>query len=255
MILRSLALLLVLATGASAQTDDWTLAQRKVVAELPGGAEFIEREAQLEGDSVRVQGVFFSEKSAEFAVIDNAPPDQRSLGEAMQEAGAIAGVNGGYFHEDNRPVGLQISAGKEIHGFERAKLLSGVFVVTGKRPRLLRSSAFKPSKNNSHALQAGPFLVDEGQPVAGLNTERRARRTVIATDGSGRWAVLLFSSATLSETARILASDTIFADFPVARALNLDGGSSSALWVDAGDKPFYLRELGRVRNFLAVIPR
>jgi len=247
-----LAILLAL-LAASAARAEWALTFEKVVAELPGGAVFIEREVQQDGAAVRIQGVVFREKNHQLAVIDN--PKRGSLGEAMAASGAIAGVNGGYFHEDFTPVGLEIAGGTTINGFERAKLLSGVFVVKGRKPRLVRSSGYERSKNDAHALQAGPFLVDDGEPPAGLNDTRRARRTVIATDGRDRWAILLFSSVTLAEAARILATPSVFGDFRVARALNLDGGSSSALWVATGPKPFYLREIGSVRNFVAVIPR
>jgi len=40
----------------------------------------------------------------------------------------------------------------------------------------------------------------------------------------------------------------------VERALNLDGGSSSAMWVK-GNPDFYSAEGKRVRNFLAIRPR
>jgi hypothetical protein len=237
---------------ASARAD-WALAMREVVATLPGGAEFIEREARQDDVAVRVQGVFFSEKQARFAVIDN--PSRGPLDEAMTKAGALAGTNGGYFHADGTPVGLVIAGGAKAHAFERAKLLSGVFVVTKGRPRLVRSAAYEPAKADSDALEVGPFLVDNARPVAGLNTARLARRTVVATDGAGRWALLWLSHCTLADAAAVLASREVFPDFPIARALNLDGGSSTGLWVATQPKPFYLREMGRVRNFLAVLPR
>jgi len=232
---------------------DWTLAMREVVSTLPGGAEFIEREARQDDTAVRVQGVFFSEKQARFAVINN--PSRGSLGEAMPKAGALAGTNGGYFHADGTPVGLAIAGGTKVHAFERAKLLSGVFVVTKGRPKLVRSGSYEPAKGDSDALQAGPFLVDGGVPVAGLNNVRLALRTVVATDGAGRWALLWLSHCSLADAAAVLASREVFPDFHIARALNLDGGSSTGLWVATPARPFYLREMGRVRNFLAVLPR
>jgi uncharacterized protein YigE (DUF2233 family) len=173
----------------------------------------------------------------------------------MASAGAIAGVNGGYFHPDWKPAGLVIAEGQKIHAFERAKLLSGVFVVTKGQPRIVRSAAYTPSKADTGALQAGPFLVEKGAPIAGLNATKTARRTVIATDGRGRWALLTLSPVTLAGAAELLASREVFPDFPVAQALNLDGGSSTALWVGTEGRPFYSPEFGRVRNFLAILPR
>lgn len=232
---------------------DWTLSFRKTVAVLPGGAEFVEREAQQDGSAVRVQGVFFITKQARFAVIDN--PGRISLGEAMAAAHALAGANGAYFQGDQTPVGLEIAGGVKIHGFEKAKLLSGVFVVTKGSPRLVRSAKYTSSKNDTAALQCGPFLVEDGKVIAGLNAVRPARRTVVATDGNGKWALMILSYATLAETADILANRAIFPDFPVKQALNLDGGSSTGLWVASAPKAFYRPEMSRVRNFLAILPR
>jgi len=242
--------LLGLVSSASAQ---WKLSFRRTLAVLPGGAEFIEREVTGPAGTVRVQGVFFTTKQARFAVVDNAA--RVSLATAMQSAGALAGTNGAYFHADWTPVGLQIAGGARVHAFEKAKLLSGVFVVTKGAPRIVRSAAYTPSKADSNALQAGPFLVENGGIIGGLNAVRPARRTVVATDGKGRWALLIFSPLTLADTAGLLASREAFPDFSVAQALNLDGGSSTALWVATTPRPFYYSELGRVRNFLVIVPR
>jgi hypothetical protein len=233
----------------------WTLSSETKLAALPGGAEFIEREA-LQGDrAVRVQGVFFHEKTHALRVIDNPPPVRGVLQDAMAREGCIAGVNGGYFHPDFTPVGLVIANGEPVHAFERAKLLSGVLAVSGTSPGLWRSSEFKPSKSIRQALQGGPFLVDGGTAVAGLDDTKRARRTVIAADGKGGWAILQLSHCTLTDAANILASTEIFPSWPIQRALNLDGGSSSALWVQMEPKSFYLSETGSVRNYLGVTAR
>ncbi len=245
--------MVILAAALSSAHGEWTLVSREAKAALPGGAEFIEREARQAGSAVRVTGVFFTAKQARFAVIDN--PGQLSLGAVMKTAGALAATNGAYFKAAGTPVGLAIAAGKKIHGFEKAKLLSGIFVVTKGVPRLVRSGEYTASKHDTDALQAGPFLVENGRPIAGLNAGRGARRTVVATDGKGRWALLLVSYATLAETGELLASEGIFPDFPIAKALNLDGGSSSALWVATEPKPYYAAEFGRVRNFLAILAK
>ncbi len=232
---------------------EWTLEFRREIAALPGGAQFIEREARQDGRAVRVQGVFFSAKQARFAVIDNAAG--ATLGEAMTASGALAGTNGAYFHPNNVPLGLMIAAGKTIHPLERAKLLSGVFVVTKGRPRIVRAAKFTPSAGDSDALQAGPFLVETGRSLAGLNAIRPALRTVVATDGAGRWALLLVSSTTLADAAAVFSTPAVWPDFSIQQALNLDGGSSSGLWVASESKPFYRREFSTVRNFLAILPR
>lgn len=249
------ALLALSAAAPAARSADWSLAFRKEQATLPGGALLVEREAQRGDTSVRIQGVFFSSKDYSFRVVDNPTQNSGTLGSAMTSGPFVAGVNGGYFHSNWDPVGLAIANGTTTNAFERAKLLSGVFVVTGDRPRLIRSGDYEPSKKDTDALQCGPTLVEDAASTIGLNDSRRARRTVIATDGKNRWAVLIFSPVTLADAGRLLASSTIFPDFKIESALNLDGGSSTALWAATDPKPLYLREIGHVRNYLAIEPR
>ncbi len=252
--LRWIATLLALATPPLAHAD-WVLNFEKTLADLPGGARLVEREAASDDQTVRVQGVVFSEKNYAFRVVDNPTKNKGTLGAAMTAGDFVAGTNGGYFHADWRPVGLEIAGGDTINGFERAKILAGIFVVTGGHPRLVRSADFTSSAKDTEALQCGPYLVNEGTPTVGLDEKRRARRTVIATDGQQNWALLIFSPVTLAETGRILASETVFPDFKIAEALNLDGGSSTALWADTPGKPTYLREIGSVRNYIGITPK
>src|SRR6202007_1397908 len=82
------------------------------------------------------------------------------------------------------------------------------------------------------AVQCGPFLVDEGSPVHGLDGSRLARRTFAATSSDHRAALGVCSDVPLAQLAQILATAT--PDFRISRALNLDGGSSSAFWFARG---------------------
>ena len=173
----------------------------------------------------------------------------------QQENNCLAGVNGGYFHPDRTPLGLVISYGKVLHGFERARLLSGVLLVTRTRISLLRSAEYKPQADIRQALQAGPFLVDHGKIVAGLNADSRADRTAVLGDNAGRFALVLCRDVTLAELALVLSDERIISELKVNRALNLDGGSSSGMWVRDEPRPFYRPELKSVRNYLAVVER
>jgi len=232
---------------------DWKLESRQTLASLPAGAGLIEYTFENGDRSTRAWAVTFRADHVRLAVIDN--PSRGPLGDAMAALDAIAGVNGGYFQADGTPVGLEIAGGKKIHGYERAKLLSGIFVVTGGHPRLVRSAHFQPSNKDTEALETGPFLIFDTKIVGGLNTARAARRTVIANDGRGDWALLYLEPVTLADAAAILATPGIFRQGRLEQALNFDGGSSSGLWAATGSTPFYLHEFGNVRNFLAILTR
>jgi uncharacterized protein YigE (DUF2233 family) len=199
-----------------------------------------------------VTAVVFQEDTYELQVIDN-PERDKTLEHVMQERHLLAGINGAYFHPDGRPLGLMISQGKMVHGQENARLLSGFLFIERSRLQLLRSREKIPQAAVG-ALQAGPFLIDHQLPVVGLEATRTARRTFVATDGHGRWIIGVISPVTIDQAASILlaASPIFFSTPPIERALNLDGGSSSALWVARSPEPFSQQEIGMVRNFLGL---
>ena len=79
--------------------------------------------------------------------------------------------------------------------------------------------------------------------------------TFIVTDGSDRAAIGFCSDVTLAELGKILATPGVTPELKVQRALNFDGGSSSAFWFAGERGPFSISEQKRVRNFVAVVPR
>ena len=242
------AVLLLWATTAAA----WEI-QRSEELAAPAPLEAREVRAVQSGRSAELHVISFPMKSHTFAVMDN-PEGAFTLETAAQKRGALAAVNGGYFHADRRPLGLVIRDGKELHGQERAKLLSGIVAVRDGRVTLQRVAEFKPGAAVHEALQAGPFLIDAGKPVPGLNAARAAARAIVFTDGKGRAGFILCRFTTLAETAEILATEGLLSGARITRALNLDGGSSTGLWLRS-EPPHYLREHRDVRNYLAIVPR
>ena len=229
---------------------EWTFSNRETL-EASAGLGFFRCVATDGSRRVDLHVVTFFAKAHTFAVMDN-PDGAYNLASAAAKRGALAAVNGGYFHPDRTPLGLAVRQGVTIHPLERAKLLSGLVVVKQDRIALLRTSEFRASAEVREALQAGPFLVDAGKAVAGLNDTRGAARTVIFAGDAGIFGVLICTSATLAEAGRILAQ---LPAGKITRALNLDGGSSTALWVKREPLPFYSREWKGVRNYLAILHR
>ena len=185
-------------------------------------------------------------------VIDLAPGETVAAG--AQKAEAKAAVNGGYFHADRAPLGLVVSRGKTLHRWESSRLLTGVLAVAKNgEARIWRNAEFKRNAPWREALQAGPFLVDRGKPVSGLNATKTAERTVVVADKSGVIALLVTEPITLAALGELLATPDLFLATKIERALNLDGGSSSALWL-AG-KGSVKSEWKRVRNAVVVVEK
>lgn len=203
-------------------------------------------------EEARIDALVFSSAAFRLQLLDS-PERNKKLAQVMEGSDFLAGVNAGYFHPNGTPLGLVILQGKEIHPQEKAKLLSGFLVITHDTFSLLRVGEKLPAHIND-VLQAGPFLMDHRTTVLGLETTRIARRSFLATDNHNHWIMGVISPVTLAEASQILlaASPAFFKTTKIERALNLDGGSSSALWVDLKPIPFSQEEFGYVRNFLGL---
>lgn len=247
------SVLAIFATILTAPAE-WSIASATGLGEPAPGIEVIETRCVNGNQTARVTALCFNDRHHTLRVIDSPSPGKATLANTLLHAKALAGVNGGYFHKDYRPVGLMICDGKTVNGFERAKLLSGlVGVGQDGLVSILRSAEYNPEKSQLlQALQCGPMLVENEKFVPGLNDERIARRTVLAKGPRGETALVYISSVTLADAAHILTLPSILDTWRPKTAINLDGGSSSGLWAGNG---ISLSEITRVRNFLAIVPR
>jgi Phosphodiester glycosidase len=208
--------------------------------------------AESEADKrAMVDLALFSAKSSKLRLIDNA--DGVALSDAMRRTNCIAGINGGYFDPNFAPLGLRIIDGKVTSRLTRGRLMSGV-LSSDNAIHIFRVAEFSLRRKPNAAIECGPFLVDFAKPVRGLEARRTARRTFVATGSGDRAALGFCSDATLADLARILARP--LGDFKVQRALNLDGGSSSAFWFRRDDGgAFSIPEEKTVRDFVGISTR
>jgi uncharacterized protein YigE (DUF2233 family) len=219
------------------------------------GAKIVHRHVDLADDQTGANAIvdlaLFPAKENKLRVIDNASRS-RNLAEAMSRSNCSAGVNGGYFDVDFAPLGLRIVDGKTISSLKHGRLMSGVVASNG-AVQILRTNEFSSRRKFNSAVQCGPFLVDLGKAVRGLEATREARRTFAAVGGE-RAAIGVCSDVTLAEAAKILSVS--LGDFKIQRALNLDGGSSTAFWFKRADgSAFSISEDKTVRDFLGVVAR
>lgn len=238
----------------SAALADWAVTSLERQRGPAGAVEYFHYSLgeAASGSEVEVQLALFSSKSATLRVIDQ-PHLDRHLAEAMSHENCLAGVNGGYFDPQGVPVGLLRSGGMTIAPFRRARLLSGVLAVRPTGVEIFRASEFPAKKSTwREAVQCGPFLIERGKPVAGLDDTRPARRTFVLTTTDRRAAIGYCEPVTLARLAKVLAA---LSQLKVARALNLDGGSSSAFWCRTAGKTVSVSEGKTVRDFIAVVPR
>jgi hypothetical protein len=247
------AALLLLAVAATAHAD-WAI--RSTDSEA-GHAGVVHRHVVLENatanESVVVDLAIFSTKSCTLRVIDNQIGE--TLSQTMAPEKCIAGVNGGYYDEKFAPIGLRMVNAQVIVPLQRARLITGVLIASSHGVRILRIREFLQHQKVTTAIQCGPFLVDQSQRVRGLNDSNLARRTFAATGTNDRALVGICSEVSLGDLGKVLATVPLAGDLKIERALNLDGGSSSAFWfAQANGKAVSIPEQKPVRDFVGVVP-
>jgi hypothetical protein len=247
-------LLLLFATSSRAEWEIVSSVQRD---SGPAGVTHVETVANesSSGSRTTLHFAVFPMKTATLRVVDSGGGEARApLADTMQRENAIAGVNGGYFHPDYGVVGLLVTGGRVVAPQQKARLLSGVVSAAKDRVQVQRAAEFSLKNKPPEARQAGPFLVEGGKAVPGLNDTRAARRTFVLVSGD-RAAVGYSSGVTLAQLANVLATSGAAGELKVTRALNLDGGSSSGFWFNGSNGPFSISERKTVRDYLAVVPR
>jgi len=166
-------------------------------------------------------------------------------------------INGGYFTPEDETVGVLVSDG-EVWGTPYGDF-AGMFAVDandGVSIRWFRIWPYDATEPLAQAIQSFPVLIKPGGVMgfpADADDGRPARRTVVALDRQGR---LLFIVAPrgylgLHNLACFLANSDLALDV----ALNLDGGYSTGMWLQAGERSVEIHSYVPVPSVLAVFSR
>ncbi|MES2595129.1 MAG: phosphodiester glycosidase family protein [Verrucomicrobiota bacterium] len=222
------------------------------------GVRFVPRRV----GGVMLRLVFFDEATTALRVLAN--PDRQSekrLEVWGREAKALAVCNGGYFELATRlPSGLEIAGSVRSGVFLNRGEFGGSFIVKDGKPALVWDTEFQDDPKITEMVQCSPWLVSDGRPWSAPlskdnEPEPKNAHTFILTDGVGHWAFGTAKSVGLQELARLLATPGVISEFPVKRALSLDGGPSTGLWFKtANGREDYEKPSWVVRNGIAVIP-
>jgi len=245
---------LTVAVAISAQAE-WKILSTE---SEPGLAGIEHRHVVLEdtaaGQRVTVDVAVFSAKSTALRVIDN--PDGQSLAAVMKREKYACGVNGGYFNTEFKPIGLRVAESTTFSPLRRARLITGILLQSDRGIDVIRVSEFSRTKKTVAAIQSGPFLVEGNKRIRGLNDAQLARRTFAGIAANDRALLGFCSDVSLAELANILATAPIVSDSKIRRAMNLDGGSSSAFWFAREDgSAFSIAGRKPVRDFVGVAPK
>lgn len=175
-------------------------------------------------DMAALDAVVFRFDLERYAVDVLAPgPDHRlTASEARRRQGALLVVNGGFFDERWRSLGLRVAGGAHVVPLRRAADW-GVLVVRGRRASIVHTRAFDGLAGVQAAVQVGPRVLIAGA-VPSLKPQT-ARRTGVCVSGDGRFVTVL------ATRRAVLASDVGQAMHALGchDGLMLDGGPSTQL--------------------------
>lgn len=149
--------------------------------------------------------------------------------------GAHLAVNGTFFDERWRPLGLLVRDKKVLNPLRRADW--GVLSVIGAHATLVHTRAFSAddAAQVDFAIQVGPRAVVDGRPVK--LKPQLARRTAIGILADERTLVVVVSEGLVesNDLARVLAAPAGRGGLGCHQALMLDGGPSSQLYARVGE--------------------
>ncbi len=150
--------------------------------------------------------------------------EQASITELARKSRALIAINGGFFDNKFRPLGLRINQQQEHNPIRRISWW-GVFMIKNNTPSIVRSHEYQHNDQIQFAVQSGPRLIINGY-IPHLRPGI-AERSALGIDRHNKLIVLVTDKAmiTTTELAQLMKA----APLNCVNALNLDGGSSSQL--------------------------
>lgn len=157
------------------------------------------------------------------------------MGDWMSKEKATAIINGGYFDAQNNAEALVVAngqaSGTSYNGY------GGMLSVNTQGQVGLRALSQQPYDPNSdqlqQATQSAPMLIFPGGKRAQFAANAASsRRSAVAMDKQGH--LLFISSPDMAFSLDEFADLLVASDLSINVALNLDGGASTGLYVNAG---------------------
>lgn len=221
------------ATGVEVRYEDW---------KIPGGDD----------DTVTI--VRFDLHKIKLSV-GYQPGQPLLMNEWMQQEHAIAMINGGYFDQQDNATALVVSNGK-VFG-ESYGGFGGMLSVNAHGTVNLRSLRQQPYDPNTEQLeqatQSAPMLMSGGKRTQFSADASQTRRSVVAMDKQGR--LLFIASPGQVFSLDQLADQLVSSDLSIETALNLDGGSSTGLYVNGGSSHVTIDSLAKLPLIIIVKAR
>ncbi|MBI2982352.1 MAG: phosphodiester glycosidase family protein [Deltaproteobacteria bacterium] len=163
-----------------------------------------------------------------------------------EKSGALLVINGGFFDENIRPLGLLVKKGKMRNPLRNSEW--GIFQIIDRTPSIIHRREWNPEKVEM-AIQVGPRLVIDNKIPSFKPEEQPHRRSAIGiTKGKKILIAIADEPIEMKRWAELVqrqAPDT----------MNLDGGGSSQISVRLKDFSLELIGTTGVPNAVAVFEK
>jgi exopolysaccharide biosynthesis protein len=188
--------------------------------------------------------LMFKEVTRGYAVINNIPPQKLTLipnysekisTENLMAANACqSGINGGFYSESDKPIGLLTVNGITINTEKNTQTFNGFIKVDGEKFSISENS----STSAKTVLQTGPLLIEDQKTISfNINNDKLARRMVMAKNIFNKAVIVAVfdpetkqSGPLLSELPEIISQISTKENLGITEAINLDGGRASAFY-------------------------
>ncbi len=197
-----------------------------------------------------------AQQAVEMRVLEQLQPTGSSADQVGAAAKAALVINGGFWwiKDDSSlaPNGLLIVNGQKRAPAKKCSVCSGVLFADKKGAHLDWAKAAASAKGIGSALQAGPLIVNPGSKV-GMRKPGgpEAARSAICLSGDQIYVFAIFNPLTLQETGQLLQAPVAEGGFGCERAINLDGGTSTQVFVNVLGHKQMIGFPRPVQNFVA----
>lgn len=170
-----------------------------------------------------------------------------SVDQFAQYSKALLSINGGFFDQEFKPLGLRISDNIQENPLKRISWW-GIFYIKNNRPYISTIRNFHHDEDVAFAVQSGPRLLVNGK-LPSLKPGV-ADRTALGITIDGKVIILVSTNAamTTEDLARLMKSSPL----SCTDAINLDGGSSSQLFAHIGSFRLNVHGFSNVSDALIV---
>lgn len=243
---------------AAADTGDRLSAIKELVAAAKwrplgkGIEELVVKDAQ----TANLHVYRLPQAAVKMRVLEQSSPTGSAAEDVGKAAKVALAINGGFWwiKDDGSiaPNGLLVVDGQKRAPSKRCSVCGGVLYADKTGLHLERSGPAVPGKGIEAALQSGPVLVAPGGKI-GIRKPGgpEAGRSAVCLAGDSIYVFAIFNSLTMQETAQLLAAPAAEGGFGCERAVNLDGGTSTQVYVGLAGHEASIGFPRPVQNFVA----